>query len=116
MSSFVAVGTPRRFVSILISSAFKYNDSEMELTRTCCFEFDRMRREVSKGLFLCHGSFYLLLACFTSLSPLPEVDKTCPFQVAGVKCLSDTLSDIRGVANTNIYNMSLTGGWGGVSE
>ena len=47
----------------------------MELTRTCCFEFDRKRQEVSKGLFLFHCSFYLLLACFTYLSLLPEVDK-----------------------------------------
>ena len=51
---------------------FGVSGREME---TCCFEFDRMRREVSNGLFLFHGSFYLLLACFTYLSPLPEVDK-----------------------------------------
>ena len=37
-------------------------------------------------------------------------------QVGVVDCLSDILSDVRGVANTNIYNMSLTGGRGGVSE
>ena len=40
VSSFVAVGTPWRFVSILISSALAYTDSEMELTLTCCYGFD----------------------------------------------------------------------------
>ena len=49
---------------------------EMELPRTCCFEFDRMLREGDKQLFLRTFCFYFMLAWFTPLSPLPEVDKT----------------------------------------
>ena len=74
MSSFVAVGAPRRFVSILISSALAYTDSEMELTRTCCFEFDRMLRADSKRVLLSTFCFYSIVACFTHRSPHPEVD------------------------------------------
>ena len=40
MGSFLQRRAPRHFISILISSALAYSDSEMELTRTCCFEFD----------------------------------------------------------------------------
>ena len=74
VSSFVAVGAPRRFVSILISSALAYTDSEMELTRTCCFEINRMLRADSKRVLLSTFCFYFRLARFTSLSPLPQVD------------------------------------------
>ena len=70
-SSFVAVGAPWRFVSILISSALAYTDSEMELTRTCCFEFDRMLRADSKRVLLSTFCFYFRVAGFTHLSPLP---------------------------------------------
>ena len=65
VSSFVAVGTPRRLVSILISFALAYTNSEMELTRTCCFEFDRKRRPGGKVLFLRNIPFYFRLAGFT---------------------------------------------------
>ena len=75
MSSFVAVGAPRRFVSILISSALAYTDSEMELTRTCRFEFNRMLRADSKRVLLSTFCFNFMVACFTSLLPHPEVDK-----------------------------------------
>ena len=74
VSSFVAVGGPRHFVSILISFALAYTDSEMELTRTCCFKFDRKRRLGGKVSFLRNIPFYLRLAGFTPLLPLPEVD------------------------------------------
>ena len=47
---------------------------EMELTRTCCFEFDRMRRADSKHVLFSTFCFYFRLARFTSLSPLPQVD------------------------------------------
>ena len=105
----------RRFVSILISSALAYTDSEMklnrilflclerkcgqcelrivsdhyyyfnvclgvsgremELTQLCCFEFARKRGADSKQWFLPAFCFYFMLARFTHLSPLPEVDK-----------------------------------------
>ena len=48
---------------------------KMELTRTCCFEFARKRGADSKRLFLPAFCFYFMLARFTHLSPLPEVDK-----------------------------------------
>ena len=48
---------------------------EMELTRTCCFEFDRKRQPDSKRLFLRTFCFYFMVAGFTYLSSLPEVDK-----------------------------------------
>ena len=53
----------------------------MELTQTCCFEFDRKRRPGGKRLFLRTFCFYFRVARFTHRSPLPEVDKS-----------SDTLS------------------------
>ena len=46
----------------------------MELTRTCCFEFDRMLRADSKRVLLSTFCFYFMVAGFTYLSPLPEVD------------------------------------------
>ena len=57
-----------------ISSVFSYTDSEMELNRTCCFEFDRKLREGGKRSCLSTFYFYLMVACFTSLSPHPVVD------------------------------------------
>ena len=75
MSLFVAISGARRFVSILISSALAYTDSEMELTRTCCFEFDRKERSGGKVSFLRHICVYFRLAGFTPLSPHPQVDK-----------------------------------------
>ena len=48
---------------------------EMELTRTCCFEFDRKKRPGGKVSFLRHICVYFRLAHFTSLSLLPQVDK-----------------------------------------
>ena len=47
----------------------------MELTRTCCFEFDRKKGPESKQLFLHTFCFYFRLVGFTYLLPLPEVDK-----------------------------------------
>ena len=114
VSSYVQTGhTLRRIVSILISSALAYTNSEMELnrilfsclerkslrgelrhvldhsfnvclgvsggemelTRTCCFEFDRMLRADSKRVLLSTFCFYFRVALFTSLSLLPQVDK-----------------------------------------
>ena len=75
VSLFVAVGAPRHFISILKSSALAYTDSEMELTRTCCFGFDRKRRPGGKVSFLCHINVYFMVACFTHQSPHPLVDK-----------------------------------------
>ena len=75
VSSFVAVGTPWHFVSILITSALAYTDTEMKLTRTCCFEFDRKRAPDSKRLFLCTFCFYFRVAGFTYWSLHPMVDK-----------------------------------------
>ena len=49
---------PQRFVSILISFALAYTDSEMEVTRTRCFEFDRKRRPGGKVSFLRHICVY----------------------------------------------------------
>ena len=73
MSSFVAVGLPRRFVSILISSALAYTDSEMELT----FEFDRKGGPDSKRSFLHTFCFYFRprVAGFTYWSLHAVVDK-----------------------------------------
>ena len=51
------------------------NRREMELTRTCCFEFDRKRGPGSKVLFLRHIRFYFRVARFIHRSLLPEVDK-----------------------------------------
>ena len=48
---------------------------EMELTRTCCFEFDRKKGPDSKRLFLLTFCFYFRVAGFTYFSPLPEADK-----------------------------------------
>ena len=50
---------------------------EIELTRTSCFEFDRMLRADSKRVLLSTFCFYFMVAYFTSLSPLPGVDKEC---------------------------------------
>ena len=75
MSEFVAVGAPRRFVSILIWSALAYTDSEMELTRACCFGFDRKRRPGGKVSFLHHINVYFMVAGFTYWSLHPVVDK-----------------------------------------
>ena len=47
---------------------------EMELTKTCCFEFDQKRGADSKRLFLRTFCFYFMVVGFTYLSPLPEVD------------------------------------------
>ena len=47
----------------------------MELTRTCCFEFDRKRRPGGKDSFLCHICVYFRVAGFTYWSLHPEVDK-----------------------------------------
>ena len=47
----------------------------MELTRTCCFEFDRKPPEGGKRSFLSTFCFYFMVACFTHRSPHPEVDK-----------------------------------------
>ena len=77
MSLFVAVSAPRRFVSILISSALAYTNGEMELTRTCCFEFDLKRGAGGKRLFLHTFCFYFRLAWFTYWSLHPKVDKKC---------------------------------------
>ena len=44
----------------------------MELTRTCCFEFDRKGRPGGKVSFLRHICVYFRLAWFTYFSPLPE--------------------------------------------
>ena len=49
------------------------NGREMELTRTCCFEFDGKRGPGSKQLFLHTFCFYFMVAGFTYLSSLPEV-------------------------------------------
>ena len=54
----------------------------MELTRTCCFEFDQKPREGDKRLFLFTCCFYFRLAWFTHLSPLPEVAKAIVNAVA----------------------------------
>ena len=48
---------------------------EMELTRTCCFEFDRKPREWDKLLFLHTFCLYFRVAWFTYWSLHPEVDK-----------------------------------------
>ena len=55
----------------------------MELTLTCCFEFERKRRADSKQLFLHTFCFYFMVAGFTYLSPLPEVDNK-----VGLLCLA----------------------------
>ena len=47
----------------------------MELTRTCCFEFDRMLRPDCKRVLLSTFCFYFMVACFTHRLPHPEVDK-----------------------------------------
>ena len=47
----------------------------MELTRTCCFEFDRMLREGGKQSCLSTFLFYFMVAGFTYWSLHPEVDK-----------------------------------------
>ena len=54
---------------------------EMELTRTCGFEFDRNKRPGGKALFLRTFCFYFMLAWFTHRSPLPEVDKMFPMNI-----------------------------------
>ena len=64
-----------RFNTYIVCLA--YTDSEMELTRTCCFEFDRKKRPGGKVSFLCHICVYFGLAGFTHLSPHPQVDKPC---------------------------------------
>ena len=46
----------------------------MELTQMCCLEFDRKRGPGGKLLFLRHIRFYFMVAWFTHLSPLPEVN------------------------------------------
>ena len=48
---------------------------EMELTRTCCFEFDRKLQEGGKQLVLHTFCLFFRVAGFTYLLPLPEVDK-----------------------------------------
>ena len=50
----------------------------MERTQTCCFEYDRKRGPGGKRLFLRTFCFYFMVAGFTYLSPLPEVDKLLP--------------------------------------
>ena len=47
----------------------------MELTRTCCFEFDRKRRPGCKVSFLRNIPFYFMVAGFTYWSLHPVVDK-----------------------------------------
>ena len=47
----------------------------MELTRTCCFECDRMLRADSKQSLLSTFCFYFMVAGFTPFSLLPQVDK-----------------------------------------
>ena len=47
----------------------------MELTRTCCFEFDRMLRADGKRVHLSTFLFYFMVAGFTYWSLLPQVDK-----------------------------------------
>ena len=76
VTSFLQTGhTPWRFVLIVIASALAYTDCEMELTRMCCFEFNRKRGPDGKRLFLRTFRLYFRLAGFTNLMPLPEVDK-----------------------------------------
>ena len=53
---------------------FGVNQREMKLTRTCCFEFDRMLRADSKRVLLSTFCFYFMVACFTHRSLHPEVD------------------------------------------
>ena len=48
----------------------------MELTHTCCFEFDRKRRAGGKRMFLHTFCFYFMVAGFTYWSFHPEVDKS----------------------------------------
>ena len=58
--------------------------NRIELNRTCCFEFNRMLRADSKRVLLPTFCFYFRLARFTSLSPLPEVDKgLCKTPIGG---------------------------------
>ena len=49
----------------------------MELTRTCCFEFNRMLRADSKRVLLSTFCFYFKVAGFTYWSLHPVVDNNC---------------------------------------
>ena len=55
--------------------ALAVSDGEMELTRTCCFEFNRMLRADSKRVLLSTFCFYFMVAGFTYWSLHPVVDK-----------------------------------------
>ena len=75
---------PRRVLDHYFNVRLGISGCEMELTRTCCFEFDWKRRPGDKVSFLRNIPFYFSLAGFTYLSPLSEVDKT----PATMNCLS----------------------------
>ena len=66
---------PRRVLDHYFNVCLGVSGREMELTRTCCFEFDQKRRPDSKRLLLRTICFYFMVAGFTYLSLLPEVDK-----------------------------------------
>ena len=68
-------GELRRVLDHSFNVCLGVSGGEMELTRMCCFEFDEMLRADSKHVLLSTFCFYFRLARFTSLSPLPAVDK-----------------------------------------
>ena len=65
----------RRVLDHYFNVCLGVSGRETELTRTCCFGFDRKRRPDSKRVLLPTFCFYLRVVWFTPLPRFSQVDK-----------------------------------------